>query len=69
MGYKTFTGQNTPFYTLDSQSADIVNLAIALGRPLLVEGEAGCGKTRLASAIAYELELGTPVYAPVRSTS
>jgi len=31
-----------------------VNLAIALERPLLLEGEPGCGKTRLASAIAYE---------------
>jgi len=31
-----------------------VNLAIALERPLLLEGEPGCGKTRLANAIAYE---------------
>lgn len=31
-----------------------VNLAIALKRPLLLEGEPGCGKTRLANAIAYE---------------
>src|SRR5690242_9839720 len=45
-----------------------VNLAIYLRRPLLLEGEAGCGKTRLASAVAYEL--GLPFFAwPVRSTS
>jgi len=45
-----------------------VNLAIYLGRPLLLEGEAGCGKTRLASAVAYEL--GLPLYRwDVRSTS
>ncbi len=31
-----------------------VNLAIALKRPLLLEGEPGCGKTKLANAIAYE---------------
>lgn len=31
-----------------------VNLAIALERPLLLEGEPGCGKTQLAPAIAYE---------------
>jgi MoxR-like ATPase len=31
-----------------------VNLAIALNRPLLIEGESGAGKTRLADAIAYE---------------
>jgi MoxR-like ATPase len=32
-----------------------LNLAIALRRPLLLEGEPGCGKTRVASALAYEL--------------
>jgi MoxR-like ATPase len=41
--------------------ARAVNLAIHLGRPLLLEGEAGCGKTRLARAVAYEL--GLPFYA------
>jgi MoxR-like ATPase len=44
-------------------SADLVravNLAIYLNRPLLLEGEAGCGKTRLARAVAYEL--GLPFY-------
>src|SRR5205823_14761987 len=45
-----------------------VNLALALERPLLLEGEAGCGKTRLARAVAYEL--GLPFYPwYVRSTS
>jgi MoxR-like ATPase len=45
-----------------------VNLAIHLQRPLLLEGEAGCGKTRLAPAVAYEL--GLPFYRwDVRSTS
>jgi len=32
-----------------------LNLAIALKRPLLLEGEPGCGKTRVAAALAYEL--------------
>jgi MoxR-like ATPase len=41
--------------------ARAVNLAMHLGRPLLLEGEAGCGKTRLARAVAYEL--GLPFYA------
>lgn len=45
-----------------------VNLAIYLRRPLLLEGDAGCGKTRLASAVAYEL--GLPLYRwDVRSTT
>jgi MoxR-like ATPase len=40
------------FPTEELQEA--VNLAIALGRPLLLDGEPGCGKSRLAEAIAYE---------------
>ncbi|MEO0374649.1 MAG: MoxR family ATPase [Cyanobacteria bacterium P01_A01_bin.17] len=37
-----------------------VNLAIYLRRPLLLEGDAGCGKTRLAYDVAYKL--GLPLY-------
>jgi MoxR-like ATPase len=33
---------------------DVVNLTIDLERPLLIEGEPGCGKTELAAAIANE---------------
>jgi MoxR-like ATPase len=41
-----------------------------LGRPLLVEGEAGCGKTKLASSIAHELGLAeTLVSLSIKSTS
>lgn len=36
---------------------EAVNLAIALGRPLLLQGDPGCGKTRLAYAVAYALGL------------
>jgi MoxR-like ATPase len=32
-----------------------VQYAQTLGRPLLLKGEPGCGKTRLAEAVAYEL--------------
>lgn len=71
--YKHFTGLGPEgrqrSYVLPSEEARIVDFAIQLGRPLLVEGEAGCGKTRLADAIAAELDLGPPVILPVRSTS
>jgi ATP-dependent 26S proteasome regulatory subunit len=34
---------------------EAVNLAIALNRPLLLEGDPGCDKTCLAEAVVYEL--------------
>jgi MoxR-like ATPase len=55
-------------YVAEPELIQAVNLAIYLRRPLLLEGEAGCGKTRLAAAIAYEL--GLPYYRwDVRSTT
>ncbi|AFZ15531.1 ATPase associated with various cellular activities AAA_5 (plasmid) [Crinalium epipsammum PCC 9333] len=44
-------------YLPDNKLVEAVNLAIALGRPLLLQGEPGCGKTRLAYAVAYALGL------------
>ncbi|MHA1805835.1 MAG: AAA family ATPase [Promethearchaeota archaeon] len=42
-------------YIADPQLRNIVNVSIALGRPLLVKGEPGTGKTLLAHAIAEAL--------------
>lgn len=71
--YKRFTGLGPEggqrSYVLPREKAQFVDFAIQLGRPLLVEGEAGCGKTRLADAIASELDLDVPIILPVRSTS
>jgi MoxR-like ATPase len=44
-------------YIADDVLLSDVNAAIALGRPLLVRGEPGTGKTMLAHAIAESLEM------------
>jgi MoxR-like ATPase len=55
-------------YVAADELTTAVNLAIYLQRPLLLEGDAGCGKSRLAMHVAYEL--GIPLYEwYVRSTS
>lgn len=42
-----------PYYS-DEGLIEAVNLAIQLNRPLLLEGEPGCGKSELARAVFYE---------------
>lgn len=42
-------------YLADPQLRNIVNVSIALERPLLVKGEPGTGKTMLAHAISQSL--------------
>ena len=46
---------DTVKYLADPQLRNIVNVSIALERPLLVKGEPGTGKTMLAHAIALSL--------------
>lgn len=55
-------------YLPDEKLAEAVDLALALGRPLLLQGEPGCGKTRLAYAVAYALGLPLEV-SYIKSTS
>ncbi|MFE0421717.1 AAA family ATPase [Streptomyces sp. NPDC058953] len=56
-------------YLIEPRHADVVNAALHLRRPLLVTGPAGTGKSSLARAIAYELQLGELLRWPVNSRS
>jgi MoxR-like ATPase len=55
-------------YIPDADLKNAVNLAIDLERPLLLKGEPGCGKTKLARAVAEELGMAYFEW-PVKSTS
>lgn len=62
------TGQLLYPYLPSEELVEAVNLAIYLERPLLLKGEPGCGKTRLARAVAYELGLPYEAW-NIKSTS
>jgi MoxR-like ATPase len=56
-----FGGTELHPYLPDGDLIEAVNLAIDLDRPLLLEGDPGCGKTCLAEALAYELSQNNQV--------
>jgi MoxR-like ATPase len=64
--FRRFGG--TPTYLTNEALDAAVNAALVLERPLLVRGEPGTGKTRLAQAIAESLELDWISW-PVKSTA
>ena len=52
-----------------SEILTAVNASLALRRPLLITGNSGSGKTSLAYAIAYELQLGPVLLWPITTRS
>ena len=66
MPAETFSG--TARYLTSQELRDAVNVAIALEKPLLIKGEPGTGKTRLAEAVAEDLGMPLLVW-NIKSTS
>jgi MoxR-like ATPase len=64
----TASWQGTHDYIASEELRRIVNVAVALGRPLLIKGEPGTGKTLLARSIAEGLGLRLLTW-HVKSTS
>ena len=56
-------------YLADPGLVDAANVALMLGQPLLLTGEAGTGKTQFAYSLAWELKLGEPFKFETKSTS
>ena len=78
--WRTFSGkpnqvtglpaEKDPHYiSSGEEEVTLVNAALYLRRPLLVTGKPGCGKSSLARAVAYELQLGRVLYWPITSRS
>src|SRR5215470_17688187 len=56
-------------YQASPPTVDAVNVALALGQPLLVTGEPGCGKSTLADWTAYRLGIPRVLRFQTRSTA
>jgi len=63
---KSFTGSSR--YIADEALMADVNAAVMLGRPLLVKGEPGTGKTMLATAVAESLGMPMGIWG-IKSTT
>ena len=64
---KSFDDPKT--YDIPQSLMNAVKVAIFLGQPLLLTGEAGTGKTQLAKAIAYQFGLSEPEIFNTKTTS
>ncbi|HJQ23189.1 MAG TPA: MoxR family ATPase [Blastocatellia bacterium] len=68
--FERLVGLDDPaYYIAEKGLRDAVNVALALGQPLLVTGEPGTGKTQLAYSLAFELGLAAPLVSQTKTTS
>ena len=68
--FSDLKGEKDPHYISSGEDeVTLVNAALYLRRPLLVTGKPGSGKSSLARAVAYELQLGQVLYWPITSRS
>ena len=65
-GYPTEKGRG---YVFSADLIGAIDVAIGLGRPLLVAGDPGCGKTELGYAVARRLGIPKLHFYSVKSTS
>lgn len=56
-------------YQSSDKEIEMINAAFYLRRPLLITGKPGTGKSSLAYAVAYELDLGDVLVWPITSKS
>ena len=56
---RIFLNNNAIDYVADDGLIKAVEISIALGKPLLISGEPGTGKTKLADYVAAQLQLQT----------
>ncbi|WFT94419.1 MoxR family ATPase [Bradyrhizobium barranii] len=56
-------------YKPSDREVEMVNTALLLRRPLLITGNPGSGKSSLAYAVAWQLNLGSVLWWPINSRS